>query len=94
MKVKGLTSTKTQLPLSYYSLPFCRPGKIEEDAENLGEILLGDRSENSPYVVTFIFILKTFPRVFWFLCVYFIDIVIINHNKVSQKLISEDLFNS
>ncbi|KAA0064579.1 transmembrane 9 superfamily member 8-like [Cucumis melo var. makuwa] len=50
VKVKGLTSTKTQLPVSYYSLPFCRPEKIEDDAENLGEILLGDRSENSPYV--------------------------------------------
>lgn len=42
VKVKGLTSTKTQLPVSYYSLPFCRPEKIEDDAENLGEILLGD----------------------------------------------------
>lgn len=58
VKVKGLTSTKTQLPVSYYSLPFCRPEKIEDDAENLGEILLGDRSENSPYVVAFISILE------------------------------------
>lgn len=58
VKVKGLTSTKTQLPVSYYSLPFCRPEKIEDDAENLGEILLGDRSENSPYLVAFISFLK------------------------------------
>lgn len=49
VKVKGLTSTKTQLPISYYSLPFCRPNKIQDDAENLGEILLGDRRDNSPY---------------------------------------------
>ena len=53
MKVKGLTSTKTQLPISYYSLPFCRPNKIQDDAENLGEILLGDRRDNSPYEVDF-----------------------------------------
>lgn len=53
MKVKGLTSTKTQLPISYYSLPFCRPNKIQGDAENLGEILLGDRKDNSPYEVDF-----------------------------------------
>lgn len=64
VKVKGLTSTRTQLPISYYSLPFCRPEKIKDDAENLGEILLGDRSENSPYVVHFIYIFKTIQSLF------------------------------
>lgn len=66
VKVKRLTSTKTQLPISYYSLPFCRPEKIEDGAENLGEILLGDRSENSPYVVAFISIFRTILRLFQF----------------------------
>lgn len=51
VKVNKLTSTKTQLPYSYYSLPYCRPGKILDSAENLGEVLRGDRIENSPYVV-------------------------------------------
>ena len=46
-----LTSTKTQLPYSYYSLPYCRPKHIFDSAENLGEVLRGDRIENSPYVV-------------------------------------------
>lgn len=50
-----LTSTKTQLPYSYYSLPYCRPDQIVDSAENLGEVLRGDRIENSPYVVSFIF---------------------------------------
>ncbi|EXB86672.1 Transmembrane 9 superfamily member 4 [Morus notabilis] len=50
VKVNKLTSTKTQLPYSYYSLPFCRPKKIVDSAENLGEVLRGDRIENSPYV--------------------------------------------
>lgn len=51
VKVNKLTSTKTQLPYSYYSLPYCRPETIVDSAENLGEVLRGDRIENSPYVV-------------------------------------------
>ena len=50
VKVNKLTSTKTQLPYSYYSLPYCRPETIVDSAENLGEVLRGDRIENSPYV--------------------------------------------
>ncbi|KAL4334133.1 hypothetical protein GQ457_07G043980 [Hibiscus cannabinus] len=50
VKVNKLTSIKTQLPYSYYSLPFCPPPKIVDSAENLGEVLRGDRIENSPYV--------------------------------------------
>jgi transmembrane 9 superfamily protein 2/4 len=52
VKVNKLTSTKTQLPYSYYSLPFCKPDTIVDSAENLGEVLRGDRIENSPYVVS------------------------------------------
>lgn len=51
VKVNKLTSTKTQLPYSYYSLPYCRPEHIVDSAENLGEVLRGDRIENSPFVV-------------------------------------------
>ncbi|XLR28740.1 hypothetical protein S83_056640 [Arachis hypogaea] len=50
VKVNKLTSTKTQLPYTYYSLPYCKPGKILDSAENLGEVLRGDRIENSQYV--------------------------------------------
>ncbi|KAJ1433588.1 Nonaspanin [Sesbania bispinosa] len=50
VKVNKLTSTKTQLPYSYYSLPYCRPNHIVDSAENLGEVLRGDRIENSPYL--------------------------------------------
>ncbi|KAK6126952.1 hypothetical protein DH2020_039304 [Rehmannia glutinosa] len=52
VKVNKLTSVKTQLPYSYYSLPYCKPEKIVDSAENLGEVLRGDRIENSPYVRT------------------------------------------
>ena len=52
MKVNQLSSIKTQLPYSYYSLPFCKPGTIVDSAENLGEVLRGDRIENSLYVVS------------------------------------------
>ena len=62
VKVNKLTSTKTQLPYSYYSLPFCKPDSIVDSAENLGEVLRGDRIENSPYVVStrFVFDMFTF----------------------------------
>jgi transmembrane 9 superfamily protein 2/4 len=52
VKVSQLSSIKTQLPYSYYSLPFCRPDAIVDSAENLGELLRGDRIENTPYVVS------------------------------------------
>ncbi|KAK2398920.1 Transmembrane 9 super member 8 [Trifolium repens] len=50
VKVNKLSSTKTQLPYTYYSLPYCAPEKIVDSAENLGEVLRGDRIENSRYV--------------------------------------------
>ncbi len=40
IKVNKLSSTKTQLPYEYYSLPFCKPPKIVNSAENLGEARL------------------------------------------------------
>lgn len=49
VKVNKLTSTKTQLPYTFYSLDYCRPLEIVDSAENLGEVLRGDRIENSPY---------------------------------------------
>uniref|UniRef100_A0A6V7QS63 Transmembrane 9 superfamily member n=1 Tax=Ananas comosus var. bracteatus TaxID=296719 RepID=A0A6V7QS63_ANACO len=50
VKVNSLTSIETELPFSYYSLPYCRPqGGIKKSAENLGEILMGDQIDNSPY---------------------------------------------
>nr|GEX54737.1 transmembrane 9 superfamily member 11-like [Tanacetum cinerariifolium] len=50
VKVNSLTSIDTEIPYSYYSLPFCQPPEgIKDSAENLGELLMGDRIENSPY---------------------------------------------
>lgn len=50
VKVNSLTSIETEMPFSYYSLPFCKPTEgIKDSAENLGELLMGDRIENSPY---------------------------------------------
>ncbi|PKU68841.1 transmembrane 9 superfamily member 11 [Dendrobium catenatum] len=50
VKVNSLTSIDTEMPFGYYSLPFCRPLEgIKDSAENLGELLMGDRIENSPY---------------------------------------------
>ncbi|KAF8064568.1 TMN7 [Scenedesmus sp. PABB004] len=51
LKVNKLSSTKTQLPYQYYSLPYCRPERIVPFAENLGEVLRGDRIENSLYQI-------------------------------------------
>jgi len=62
VKVNKLTSTKTQLPYSYYSLPFCKPDTIVDSAENLGEVLRGDRIENSPYVVSTCFVFDMYSH--------------------------------
>lgn len=53
VKAVKMTSTLTQLPYEYYSLPFCRPkkGAIVYKSENLGEVLRGDRIVNTPYEV-------------------------------------------
>src|SRR6476469_3546678 len=51
LKVNKLTSVKAQLPFSYYSLPVCKPDKIIDVAENLGEVLSGDVIENSAFVI-------------------------------------------
>eukprot|EP00262_Sarcandra_glabra_P019757 TRINITY_DN7597_c0_g2_i1.p1 TRINITY_DN7597_c0_g2~~TRINITY_DN7597_c0_g2_i1.p1 ORF type:complete len:664 (-),score=73.92 TRINITY_DN7597_c0_g2_i1:262-2253(-) len=51
VKVNSLTSIETELPFSYYSLPYCKPHEgIKKSAENLGELLMGDQIDNSPYV--------------------------------------------
>lgn len=50
VKVNSLTSIETEMPFSYYSLPFCKPKEgVKDSAENLGELLMGDMIENSPY---------------------------------------------
>ena len=51
MKVNKLTSTKTQLPYEWYSLPFCKPDEVHHVAENLGEVMRGDRIVNSLYEI-------------------------------------------
>lgn len=55
VKVNKLSSTKTQLPYDYYFLKYCKPQKIVNSAENLGEVLRGDRIENSAYTVSLLF---------------------------------------
>jgi len=52
MKVNKLSSSKN-LPYNYYSLPYCKPDKVISFAENLGEVLRGDRIENSVYHAAF-----------------------------------------
>ncbi|GMI30226.1 hypothetical protein TeGR_g11921, partial [Tetraparma gracilis] len=50
LKVNALSSTHTQLPLDYYSMPFCAPdGGPEMSSENLGEFLTGNKIQTSPY---------------------------------------------
>lgn len=51
LKTVKLTSTKQPLPYQYYYLPYCRPAKLKNTRENLGEVLRGDRITNTPYVL-------------------------------------------
>ena len=68
MEVNSITSIDTKMPFSYYSLSFCMPQEgVKDSAENHGELLMGDRIENSPYRFkmytneTYIFFYKTDP---------------------------------
>ena len=49
--VNSITSAKTALPVEYYELPYCQPDTIVSSAENLGEVLRGDRIFNSLYQI-------------------------------------------
>ncbi|XP_066360013.1 transmembrane 9 superfamily member 11-like [Miscanthus floridulus] len=68
-KVNSLTSPSSKLPYPYYSLPFCAPEHgARHAAESLGELLLGDRIETSPYrfsmlnnTATPLFLCRTYP---------------------------------
>ncbi|KJE95849.1 EMP/nonaspanin domain family protein [Capsaspora owczarzaki ATCC 30864] len=51
LSVVKLTSVHTQLPYEYYTLPFCTPPSQKRLAENIGEILGGDRIMASLYHV-------------------------------------------
>ncbi|KAA0174773.1 hypothetical protein FNF27_03670 [Cafeteria roenbergensis] len=53
LHVNKLTSTKTQIPIPYYSLPLCAPESVEEVGVSLGGILTGDRIESSAYELEF-----------------------------------------
>jgi len=52
IKVNKLSSTKTQLPYDYYSLPFCKPSETYNAVENLGEVLHGSVIQNSAYDIS------------------------------------------
>ncbi|DBA03293.1 TPA: hypothetical protein N0F65_011652 [Lagenidium giganteum] len=49
LNVNKITSTKTLVPYEYYYLPFCKPTKMNEQQENLGEIMAGDAIMDSLY---------------------------------------------
>ena len=49
LKVNALSSVETHLPYEYYKLPFCKPEKVTDYRENLGELLTGNKLENSAY---------------------------------------------
>jgi hypothetical protein len=52
VRVNSLTS-KFHLPFEFYSLPFCMPSMVTSSVESLGEMLGGDRVENSLYDLNF-----------------------------------------
>ena len=64
IKMDKLTSVQSQIPFSFYHLSFCTPTEagikdvngnpqmIENVAENLGEVLAGDRMETSPFQIS------------------------------------------
>ncbi|OEH76761.1 endomembrane domain70-containing protein [Cyclospora cayetanensis] len=56
VQVSSLQSVQGILPVDPYdpSLPFCRPDTTEIEENNLGQMLMADRVQNSPYEIEFL----------------------------------------
>lgn len=52
IRVNALRSAEALVPYSYYRLPFCKPSKVMDRPEALGELLFGDLIESSLYTVS------------------------------------------
>ena len=50
ISVNGIHSHQAVVPFGYYTLPFCRPTSVSQQAESLGQVLWGDKIETSSYV--------------------------------------------
>jgi hypothetical protein len=51
IKVQTLVSSESQLQFDYYQLPFCKPSKIVDMPENLGEALAGEKAHTSNFKI-------------------------------------------
>eukprot|EP00920_Eleutheroschizon_duboscqi_P028513 GHVT01069444.1.p1 GENE.GHVT01069444.1~~GHVT01069444.1.p1 ORF type:complete len:358 (-),score=55.65 GHVT01069444.1:1544-2617(-) len=51
LKVTSLSSVTTQLRFGYYELPYPQPTQLITSAENLGEILTGEKIQNSNFEI-------------------------------------------
>ena len=47
--VNSITSSKTQIVLDYYSLPVCKPDKVFQLKQNIGNVLSGEEYSNTKY---------------------------------------------
>lgn len=70
IKVNTMDSVHTQVPYGYYDLPFCRPDHVEDERENFGEFLIGDRIETSLYTVTVILVRKFSSLLYYYIHEY------------------------
>jgi len=81
VKVNKLSSTKTQLPFDYYSLPFCRPVEVNNAVENLGEVLHGSVIQNSAYEILM------HQQVFKVLCR--MEVQVADVKKLAQRILED-----
>ena len=47
--MNSITSSKTQIVLDYYSLPVCKPDKVFQLKQNIGNVLSGEEYSNTKY---------------------------------------------
>ncbi|XP_015281663.1 PREDICTED: transmembrane 9 superfamily member 4 isoform X1 [Gekko japonicus] len=89
IKAVKLTSSRTQLPYEYYSLPFCRPTDVKYKAENLGEVLRGDRIVNTLFQV-----FMTMEKKCEILCKSLKEPLVLSeeHSKLIAERIQEDYY--
>ena len=47
--MNSISSPKTQISLDYYSLPVCKPEKVFQLKQNIGNVLSGEEFSNTLY---------------------------------------------
>lgn len=83
-----LTSSRTQLPYEYYSLPFCKPKKVFYKGENLGEC-------TAAYVISLkLFKFLSYISINIFVMIFFLCVCVVSLLFIGEVLRGDRIVNT